>query len=76
VSTRGTLEVESDHLIWIIDQAERRRIRESATARARALKLIQWAADTSGLEVRAVTARGREPFLYTIPGVVELELAC
>jgi hypothetical protein len=76
MSTRGTLEVEADHLIWIIDSDERRRIRESDTARARALHVMQWAADTSGLEVRAVTARGREPFLWAIPGVVELAVAC
>lgn len=59
-------------LLFVIAPEMRRKVRESATWRARMLKVVQWAADVSGLPVQAVTARGREPLAETLPGVVEV----
>ncbi len=59
-------------LLFILEPTMRRKVRESSTWRLRVLRVIQWAADVSGLPVHAVTARGKEPLLETLPGVVEV----
>lgn len=73
--TLGRLEGYADHLILVVPPETRDRIRRSEAARARALGVMQWAADVSGLAVFAVTSRGRASFLAVFPGVVEISEA-
>ncbi len=72
MSAMGQLVPDRDGLLFVLAEEHWQSVRRSKAARLKAMSIIQWAADASGLPVRAVTAPGKPALLETLPGVVEL----